>query len=144
GLSWQQFVLDLLWQLGLGGLLGAVAGWILAGLINRMYLTPSLYPVLALAGGVTTYGIAASIGSSGFLAAYIAGLVAGNTMARARHEISRFHDGMAWLAQVGLFLMLGLLVVPSELVGEVRVEPGEHVAAGETVLIAAPMASEVI
>jgi potassium/hydrogen antiporter len=117
GLAWQPFVFDLLWQLGLGGLLGAAAGWILAFLINRMYLTPSLYPVLALAGGVTTYGIAASIGSSGFLAAYIAGLVAGNTMARARHEISRFHDGMAWLAQVGLFLMLGLLVVPSELIG---------------------------
>ncbi len=113
--DWEAFALELLWQLGFGGLLGAAAGWILAGLINRMELTPSLYPVLALAGGVTTYGIAAVSGSSGFLAAYIAGVVAGNCLVRARHEISRFHDGMAWLAQVGLFLMLGLLVVPSEL-----------------------------
>ena len=112
---WNDFALDLVWQLGVGGLLGAAAGWILAALINRMELTPSLYPVLALAGGVTTYGLAAAVGSSGFLAAYIAGVVAGNSLVRARHEISRFHDGMAWLAQVGLFLMLGLLVVPSEL-----------------------------
>lgn len=115
GIGWERIATDLVWQLGVGALLGATAGWVLAGLVNRMELTPSLYPVLALAGGITTYGIAASIGSSGFLAAYVAGIVAGNSLARARHEISRFHDGMAWLAQVGLFLMLGLLVVPSDL-----------------------------
>ncbi len=136
-IGWERFAIDLVWQLGVGGLLGAAAGWILAGLVNRMELTPSLYPVLALAGGITTYGIVASIGSSGFLAAYVAGVVAGNSLIRARHEISRFHDGMAWLAQVGLFLMLGLLVVPSDLVA---IALPALATAGVLIFVARPLA----
>ncbi len=104
------------WQIGAGGVLGACAGLVLAALVNRVNLTESLYPVLVLAAGLTIFGLAGSIDSSGFLAAYVGGVVAGNRMRRARHEVRRFHDGMAWLSQVGLFLMLGLLVTPSELI----------------------------
>lgn len=104
------------WQIGAGGVLGACAGFALAALVNRVNLTESLYPVLVLAAGLAIFGLAGSIDSSGFLAAYVGGVVAGNRMRRARHEVRRFHDGMAWLRQVGLFLMLGLLVTPSELV----------------------------
>lgn len=107
---------DFIWQLGFGGLFGAFLGYLLGQLINRLQLVASLYPLLALAGGITIYGLAAAIGSSGFLAAYVGGLVAGNSLHRARHEIRRFHDGMAWLSQVVLFLMLGLLVTPSQLI----------------------------
>jgi len=105
-----------IWQFGAGGALGAAAGLVLAVLVNRVTLTESLYPVLVLAAGLAIFGLAGSIDSSGFLAAYVGGVVAGNRMRRARHEVRRFHDGMAWLSQVGLFLMLGLLVTPSELI----------------------------
>jgi cell volume regulation protein A len=105
-----------LWQIGAGGVIGVCAGVGLAALVNRVTLTESLYPVLVLAAGLAIFGLAGTIDSSGFLAAYVGGVVAGNRMRRARHEVRRFHDGMAWLSQVGLFLMLGLLVTPSELI----------------------------
>lgn len=104
------------WQFGGGGLLGVGAGLAIASLVNRVNLTDSLYPILVLASGLAIFGLAGSVGSSGFLAAYVAGVVVGNRMRRARHEVRRFHDGMAWLSQAGLFLMLGLLVTPSELI----------------------------
>ncbi|MDZ7747475.1 MAG: cation:proton antiporter [Halofilum sp. (in: g-proteobacteria)] len=66
-----------------------------------------------------------------------AGVVAGNAMRRARHEVRRFHDGMAWLCQVGLFLMLGLLVTPSELV---PLAPLALALAGVLILVARPVA----
>lgn len=109
-------ILWFLWQIGAGAALGALAGVALAALVNRVSLTESLYPVLVLAAGLAIFGLAGSIDSSGFLAAYVGGVIAGNRMRRARHEVRRFHDGMAWLSQVGLFLMLGLLVTPSELI----------------------------
>lgn len=111
-----EMLLWFLWQFAGGGLFGVVAGLAIAALINRVTLTESLYPILVLASGLAIFGLAGSIGSSGFLAAYVAGVVVGNRMRRARHEVRRFHDGMAWLSQVGLFLMLGLLVTPSELI----------------------------
>lgn len=126
-----------LWQFAGGGLFGVVAGLGIAALINRVTLTESLYPILVLASGLAIFGLAGSIGSSGFLAAYVAGVVVGNRMRRARHEVRRFHDGMAWLSQVGLFLMLGLLVTPSELI---PVALPSLALAAALILVARPLA----
>lgn len=103
------------WQMGAGALVGVVGGRILAWGVTRLELSPGLYPLLALFGGISIFGVAAVLQSSGFLAVYIAGLMVGNRVSRGLYNIQRFHDGIAWLAQISLFLMLGLLVSPSEL-----------------------------
>ena len=102
-------------QMGLGLAMGVGGGWLLKLLINRLDLSDSLYPLLALSGGMLIFGGTALLGGSGFLAAYIAGLILGNYPVRAVASVKRFHDGMAWLAQIGMFLILGLLATPQRL-----------------------------
>jgi cell volume regulation protein A len=106
-------VVDFFYQFGLGALIGLGGGRALAWLISRVNLTVGLYPLLAAAGGLTIYGATTVAGASGFLAIYVAGLVLGNTRLHAANNIRRVHDGLAWLSQITLFLMLGLLVTPS-------------------------------
>jgi cell volume regulation protein A len=103
-------------QMGLGLAFGLGGGRLLEMLLNRLELSESLYPLLALSGGMLIFGGTALLGGSGFLAAYMAGLVMGNRPLRAFASVRRFHDGMAWLAQIGMFLILGLLATPSRLV----------------------------
>ncbi len=106
---------DFVWQMAVGTLIGIVGGRILVVGIQRLSLSPGLYPLLALFGGVFVFGLAAVVHASGFLAVYLAGLIVGNRVSRGLYNIQRFHDGFAWLAQISLFLMLGLLVSPHEL-----------------------------
>lgn len=108
-------LLSFVQQMGLGFLGGAAGGYLLVTAINRLKLGAALYPLLALFGGLMIFGVISEIGGSGFLAVYLAGLYAGNARIRSMNAILGFHDGMAWLAQIGLFLILGLLVTPSEL-----------------------------
>jgi cell volume regulation protein A len=112
--------LQLIWafvlQMGLGALLGYGFGRAMAWVINRVGLDhDGLYPVLSLTLVLLTYGVTAYAGGSGFLAVYIAGLVMGNRAYIHKRSLTRFHDGLAWLAQIGMFLTLGLLVFPSRL-----------------------------
>lgn len=102
-------------QFGLGGLIGIAGGRLLVLIINQVNLVSGLYPLLAMAGGVAIFGVAAVLDGSGFLAIYLAGLILGNSRLQAAGNIMRVHDGLAWLSQILLFLMLGLLVTPSEL-----------------------------
>jgi potassium/hydrogen antiporter len=102
-------------QMGLGAAFGLAGGWALSQIINRMNLSPGLYPLVALSGGVTIFAAASVLGGSGFLAAYLAGLVVANRPLQAGQNILRFHDGMAWLAQITMFLVLGLFANPTEL-----------------------------
>lgn len=104
-----------IWQMGAGGVIGLLGGRLLAYAVARLKLSPGLYPLLVLFGGLSVYGLTAVLGASGFLATYLAGLVVGNRLSRGLYDIQRFHDGIASLAQIALFLMLGLLVTPSEL-----------------------------
>ena len=113
-LSWG-LVVDFANQIAGGAAIGLAAGFALVWLINRLELAAGLYPVLAMAFALFTFGGAQSLGASGFLAVYLAGLVVGNRRHRAAQLIDRFHDGLAWLAQMVMFVMLGLLVTPSEL-----------------------------
>ena len=110
-----EVILEFLYQFGIGALLGWIGGQLLSKTISKIALTAGLYPLLAAAGGLTLFGLVTTVGASGFLAIYIAGLIVGNTEAHAANNIRRVHDGLAWLAQISLFLMLGLLVTPTTL-----------------------------
>lgn len=102
-------------QIAGGAVIGAVAGFTLVWLINRLELAAGLYPVFAMAFALFTYAAAQTVGASGFLAVYLTGLIAGNRRHRASQLVNRFHDGLAWLSQMVMFVMLGLLVTPSDL-----------------------------
>lgn len=106
---------DFVWEMGAGSAVGILGGRVLAYGVQRLQLSPGLYPLLALFGGVFIFGLAAVMHASGFLAVYLAGLMVGNRVTRGLYNIQRFHDGFAWLAQISLFLMLGLLVSPHKL-----------------------------
>lgn len=108
--------LQFLQQMGVGTLAGIVGGRMLVGLVNRLRLSSvALYPLLALSGGLVVFSVTTWLGGSGFLAIYLAGLILGNSRIQSAQDIRRFHDGMAWLSQITMFLVLGLLVTPSEL-----------------------------
>src|SRR6185436_15982860 len=78
--------------------------------------TGGLYPVMTLALGLVAFGLATLAHGSGFLAVYLAGLLLGNGPLPYRSGLLRVHDALAWLSQVGMFLILGLLVFPSRVV----------------------------
>jgi len=99
-----------------GAAFGIGGGYLLLALVNRLEATSGLYPILALAGGTALFGAAQTAGASGFLAAYLAGLILGSHRHRATQVINQAFDAFAWLSQIVLFLMLGLLVTPSALV----------------------------
>src|SRR5690242_4681880 len=101
----------------LGTLIGLGGGFGIVLLLNRVNLPSGLPPLLAVSGGVFVFGLAATAGGSGFLAAYIAGLVLGNRPVRAFAGILSLHDAVTWLAQIVMFLALGLLVSPHQMLG---------------------------
>ncbi|RCV87506.1 potassium/proton antiporter [Billgrantia montanilacus] len=108
-------LLFLLTQFGLALVIGLGAGWLSGKLLRWLDLAPGLYALLALALGFFVFGLTSFLGGSGFLAIYLTGLMIGNQPGRHLNFILPVHDGLAWLSQIGLFLILGLLVSPSGL-----------------------------
>lgn len=106
-------------QFGLGGLGGLAGGYLLAALLARVNLAEGLYALLIVSGGLLLFTVVNSFGGSGFLAIYLAGLVIGNRPTHATEHVLRVMDGLAWLSQAGMFLVLGLLVTPHHLAGDV-------------------------
>jgi cell volume regulation protein A len=108
--------LEILVQLTVGAAVGAGVGYGGRHLLSRLSLpTGGLYPVMTLSLGLLAFGVATLVHGSGFLAVYLAGLLLGNGPLPYRSGLLRVHDALAWLSQVGMFLILGLLVYPSRL-----------------------------
>lgn len=133
---------DLAWllvlQFGAGALSGLLLGFVAVRIINRIHFDhPGLYPTLALSFGLLSFGLAAVVGGSGFLAVYLCGIVMGNSQLVFRNGILLFHDASAWISQILLFVMLGLLSFPSHL-PQVAVA-GVMIACGLT-FVARPLA----
>ena len=124
-------------EMGGGLVLGLAGGTALLLALRHVRADAALYPVLALAGALTLFGACQSLGASGFLAVYLAGIIAGTSEHRAGPAVERFFEAFGWLAQIALFLMLGLLVTPRELVAHV---PPSLAVAAVLILVARPLA----
>ena len=115
-LSWPRFALWALGQMPLGALAGFLLGRAALVILNRVRLDhEGLYPVLTSSLALVTFGAAESLGGNGFLGVYVMGLVLGNGRFLHERSLTRFHDGLGWLMQIVMFLILGLLVFPSRL-----------------------------
>lgn len=126
-----------LWELGAGAAVGCAAGPIAAYALRRVALPASgLYPIAVLAVAFIAYSGAVSLHASGFLSVYVATLIIGNSRLPHRAATRGFAEGTAWLAQIGLFVMLGMLVSPDELPSQIV--PG-LVAGLALVLLARPL-----
>jgi cell volume regulation protein A len=103
-------------QLVIGLIAGLAVGALAQKAFARVRLsTPGLYPVATLATAALAFGAAAALHGSGFLAVYLCGLMLGSADLPAKRTVTAFHEGLAWVAQLGMFLTLGLLVFPSQL-----------------------------
>ncbi|MFT6465850.1 potassium/proton antiporter [Halopseudomonas sp.] len=125
-------------QMGVGAAVGLGVGWASVQIINRIHLVASgLYPVMVAACGLLAFGLAANLNGSGFLAIFLAGVVIGNSRFVFQRSTFLFHDGLAWLSQITMFVVLGLLINPPSLF-EVWLEG--LVIAAVLVLVARPLA----
>ncbi|RVB18828.1 potassium/proton antiporter, partial [Mesorhizobium sp. M7A.F.Ca.CA.001.07.2.1] len=106
--------LGFLLNMGLGAVVGVLGGLAIVRLVDRLNLDHGLLPIFVLTLSLMVFAAAGAIGGSGFLAVYIAGLISGNSDIRAVTILKRFQDGMSWLAQIIMFLILGLFATPSQ------------------------------
>ncbi len=126
------------YQLVAGALIGSLAGLVGAVSLRRLALpTSGLYPIALLALIVAGYGAAWLAGASGFLAVYVSALILGSVRLPHRPATRGFAEGLAWLAQIGLFVMLGLLASPARLPGAIL---PALIAGSVLVLLARPAA----
>jgi cell volume regulation protein A len=103
-------------EMAIGALIGVAVGFVgVRGIRAVGNVTSGLYPVATVATAASAFGLAQVLHGSGFLAVYIAGLILGSARLPAKRAISDFHDGIAWVSQIAVFLVLGLLFTPSSL-----------------------------
>jgi potassium/hydrogen antiporter len=136
-------ILDALWlagrELAVGAVVGLAAGFLGVWFLRKVTLpSAGLYPVASIAVAALAFGDAQSMHGSGFLAVFLAGLVMGSVSTPARRTITTFHEGIAWVAQLSLFLLLGLLVFPNDLI---EIIPEGAAIAVATALLARPLAA---
>ncbi|MGA7487341.1 MAG: potassium/proton antiporter [Xanthobacteraceae bacterium] len=114
--SWGHVLGVLAEQAVLGTLIGILGGRAIVGVLNRLGLSQGLHAPFVTTSALVIFGLAAALHASGFLAVYLAGLVVGNRPTRAHNTVVAFLDAVTWLAQIVMFVLLGLLVWPGRLV----------------------------
>ncbi|MFC4454298.1 potassium/proton antiporter [Deinococcus sonorensis] len=113
--SWTELLLLFARQMLLGAAVGLGLGWLAVRSFNRINLpSEGLYTVLSVALVGLVYAVTALLGGSGFLAVYIAGVVLGNSVFVHQRSLRQWHEGLTYLLEIGMFLLLGLLVFPSQ------------------------------
>ncbi len=137
GNTWLYISGDFIRQMGIGAAFGFGGGKLLTWFFDRIELDSGLYPIFALAGGLLVFGATNMLGGSGFLAAYVAGLILGNHDYKAKQLVQQFMDGIAWLSQLGMLLVLGLLVTPTALIDDI---PTAVIIAAILIFVARPAA----
>ncbi|WP_182405619.1 potassium/proton antiporter [Psychrobacter sp. GP33] len=110
------FIGLLLQQLGFGLGMGLLAGYSLSRLLPKIHLAEGMYAILILSAGLSVFAATNLIGGSGFLAVYLTGVMIGNRKGRSTEHVLRVMDSFAWLSQAVLFVVLGLLVTPSNVI----------------------------
>jgi cell volume regulation protein A len=115
-MSGWHIVSELLEEASIGAMAGLGGGFLLVAVLNGVKLPSGLHPLLAIAGAVAIFALTGEAGGSGFFAAYIAGVVCGNRPVRAYAAIISLNDVVTWLAQIVMFLVLGLLAAPHRLI----------------------------
>ncbi len=115
GMDGWDLALDIGTQALVGGVFGLGFGFGLVAILNRVGMPGGLHPLFVVAGAIFISSMTALAGGSGLLAVYVAGLVMANRPTRAYPSIVGFHDAVTWLCQIVMFLVLGLLVTPSQL-----------------------------
>ncbi|QUR67515.1 potassium/proton antiporter [Mycobacterium spongiae] len=116
----QAAIANVLYELLGGSVIGLTVGYLGAFALRRIALPASgLYPIATFGLGLVAFGAAGSARASGFIAAYLAAVVLANSGLPHRSATRSFAEGLGWLAQIGLFVLLGLLVTPSELAADV-------------------------
>ena len=135
--SWQHILAVLVEQAVLGGVIGILGGRVMVTVLNRLGLAQGLHAPFVTTGALVIFGLASTLHASGFLAVYLAGLVVGNQPTRAHNTVIVFLDAVTWLAQIVMFVLLGLLVWPQRLME--TLVPALAVAA-TLMLVARPLA----
>ncbi len=125
-------------EIGGGVVFGAAGGYTLLLALRRLPAEAPIFPVLTLAAVFTCFGAAQALGASGFLAVYLMGVVAGISEYRTRARMEEFFEALSWLAQISLFLLLGLLVTPHDLLPQAGLVA---LVAAALILVARPVAS---
>ena len=117
GSAWSDIILLFFYQMGIGALFGFGMGKAMVLILNKLkFPYEGIYPVFAIAFAGFIFAAAALVNGSGFLAVYIAGLVIGSSDIIQKKSLLRFFDGLSWLGQIAMFLTMGLLVFPHQLV----------------------------
>ncbi|MEX0751904.1 MAG: potassium/proton antiporter [Xanthobacteraceae bacterium] len=114
--SWHSVILLLAKQMTIGGIVGALGGYAMVAVLNRLQLPQGLHAPFAATGALVVFSLAGVLQGSGFLAVYLAGLLVGNSSIRAHNTLVTFLDAITWLAQIAMFVLLGLLAWPDLLV----------------------------
>src|SRR5262245_981181 len=114
--TWQQVVIELVRETLIGALLGILGGRAIVLVLNHLGLPQGLHAPFVTTGALVVFGFASTLHGSGFLAVYLAGLVVGNRATRAHNTVVVFLDAVTWLAQIAMFVLLGLLVSPARLI----------------------------
>jgi cell volume regulation protein A len=117
--SWRAIAVMLAVQVLVGALIGVVAGRAMVIVLNRLALPQGLHAPFVMTAALVTFALAAALHASGFLAVYLAGLIVGNRPTRAHNTLIVFLDAVTWLAQIAMFVLLGLLSSPQRLAGSI-------------------------